>query len=301
MRPLAFLQPEGKEPTTIYDIPRLRDMIEGHLARAPDITTDFSSWAADLSWILQTVHGQSPDCHIAIIDTTLLASHVRVYHTYDLSAAGLTRERYSYEYLIYGPITGPAYHCVRITDIPREDYEAVHPYYQVYPRDGRGNIDHAHPTGHLSAKVVAAAKNIATLFRRPDDERPDVIIAMTVACLCLPNRRAISVPLSDHSWELIQARLVDELKSLRLPATTSDVVGLVNPKTRTVSRLKLQKVISLLTTIEAKVKHLREIETTVDSEQDNQQSGTQLPEASNGSDPDALKEDDGAKGVNMDD
>ncbi|RYP07684.1 hypothetical protein DL765_009049 [Monosporascus sp. GIB2] len=101
--PLAFLN-TGLVPTEMYDIPDLKGNIEGYLDNSWNIKTYFSSWAASFEIALRFA-GPS-DGYVAIIDTSLLGGVIRVYHTPDLKAAGLSRSSYKEEYLAYGPVKG---------------------------------------------------------------------------------------------------------------------------------------------------------------------------------------------------
>jgi hypothetical protein len=94
----------------MYEIPYLYDMVNGHLRYDQGTRTAFSSWTTDF-WV--AVHySTGGNRYIAILDTTLIESHVRVYHVPSLVRAGITRMNYAEEWLIYGPIKGPAFHCV---------------------------------------------------------------------------------------------------------------------------------------------------------------------------------------------
>ncbi|KAI1332473.1 hypothetical protein F5Y16DRAFT_420522 [Xylariaceae sp. FL0255] len=108
--PPCFLQ--GKTPTSIYDIPDLKQMVDEHLENHTGgvIKTEFSSWSQSFIFAL----GLSKDHeHVAILDTSKLEPHVRVYHCPALVNAGVATEGgYAYEYLVYGPIKGPAYHSI---------------------------------------------------------------------------------------------------------------------------------------------------------------------------------------------
>ncbi|RYP13906.1 hypothetical protein DL767_010498 [Monosporascus sp. MG133] len=112
-------------------------------------------------------------------------------------------------------------------------------------------------TGKITEEHVVAAKNTATFFRRPEDGRPDIVIAMTAAFLVLQDRWGESEVLSDSAWGLIQTHLAEEFKAVRLPGCRPDAVGLANPNTHTTNLPKLRQTINLLMTIEARLKALR--------------------------------------------
>ncbi|KAH9907713.1 hypothetical protein F4778DRAFT_797806 [Xylariomycetidae sp. FL2044] len=166
--PHGFLK--GKEPTTIYDIKNLRDMIVGHLGGAR-VPSEFSSWAA-CPTVSMGYAKNTPSSYLAIIDTTLVKSHVKAYHVPTLTKVYLASGHYSHEYLVYGPIDGPAYHCVPAQSLYNVGYNSLAGHsYGVSVFDKSVYSD--------AAKRVATAKALAALFRPKQDKRPDIIIALT--------------------------------------------------------------------------------------------------------------------------
>ncbi|OTA97247.1 hypothetical protein M434DRAFT_27083 [Hypoxylon sp. CO27-5] len=154
-------------------------MIDGHL-QGRHIPSYFSSWAADLS--VAVTHSRLVSNldtgYIAIIDTSLIENHVKIYHVQALFAAGLASSTYAHEYLAYGPITGLAYHCVRYTNI-RQTGTNLHitPYLQTRLR----NLSSLSTS--LARNLGARIARVAPLFRRPGDHRPDVIIVMVAVLI----------------------------------------------------------------------------------------------------------------------
>ena len=236
-------------------------MVDSHLRWCHNVVTEFSSWAADLSWTLDQAgtYMGSGDLTIAIIDTTRLADHVKVYHTRDLKRAGIAQRSFSYEYLLYGPISGPAYHCVEWKDLPQQDIRTIRGFGATRGNSEAANtaIDSSEPGGkrhRLREEDIVAAKNLATCLRRPDDDRPDVIIAITAAALCVQNRWGDSGAIGDADLALLLRHLSGELKQLQLPATDREPGCLVNPKTHKKDHPKLLQTLKLLMTIQGKVR-----------------------------------------------
>lgn len=236
-------------------------MVDSHLRWCHNVVTEFSSWAADLSWTLDQggIYMGSGDLTIAIIDTTRLADHVKVYHTRDLKRAGIAERSFSYEYLLYGPISGPAYHCVEWKDLPQQDIRTIRGVGATTDNSEAGNtaIDSSEPAGkhhRLREEDIVAAKNFATCLRRPDDNRPDVIIAITAAALCVQPRWGDSGTIDDADLALLRLHLSDELKQLQLPATDREPGCLVNPKTHKKHHPKLRQTVKLLMAIQDKVR-----------------------------------------------
>ncbi|KAI1099725.1 hypothetical protein F4804DRAFT_336964 [Jackrogersella minutella] len=214
--PHGFLQ--GQVPTTIYDIPDLRSMIGGHIS-GRHISTQFSSWSADLSTAVDFCNRGS----IAIIDTNLLDAHVKIYHVEALYDAYLAHTNYDFEYLAYGPITGPAYHCVKYTDIKRAGMSlsrwvsGVSPLFQL--------PSYAAETSQL----VSTVKRVANLFRSPGDRSPDVIISMAV--ILMHYKCANGYGQEIDVFNFILDHFSNEIRSFR--RHSFGISGLVNPKTYT--------------------------------------------------------------------
>ena len=222
-------------------------MIKAHIRGRHEVT-DFSSWTGDLSWAVWS--SRTPDACIAIIDTTRLADHVKVYHTIMLQRAGISHSSHILEYLVYGPISGPAYHCVEWKEFPQMDIstiydEAIKPF--IHPMRGDKHYD-------LREEDVIVAKNFATRMRRPDDDRPDVIVAITAAVLCVKYKWEEYGVIGIADWALLQAHLGNELRRLRPPATDLAPGSLANPYTIMWTSSRLQQTVDLLLTIQGKVR-----------------------------------------------
>ncbi|RYP72652.1 hypothetical protein DL769_004394 [Monosporascus sp. CRB-8-3] len=243
--PLGFL---GKKPTNVYDIENPRNTVNGHLPGWTTIKTEFSSWSADFTFTSGMIRALETNAFIAILDTTLLAPHVKVYYTPELHAASISEAAaYYYEYLVYGPIGGPAYHCVELVDMPKQNFDVICGLFS--PKSAA--------TSKITEEHVVAARNTATFFRRPEDGRPDIVIVMTAAFLVLHDGWGESEVLSDSAWGLVQTHLDEEFKAVRLPACSLDAVGLANPNTHATKLPNLRRTINLLMTIEARLKALR--------------------------------------------
>ncbi|KAG6356078.1 hypothetical protein INS49_015463 [Diaporthe citri] len=120
--PHGFLN--GEEPTEMWDIPTVSDEIIDHLANIPVRHTHFSSWTQMLVTALDFARSFAlcpPDWDssstIAVLDTKSMVEHVWL--SADLYASGLCIEGFTDEYLIYGPVSGPNYHCVSVKELLR--------------------------------------------------------------------------------------------------------------------------------------------------------------------------------------
>lgn len=215
-------------------------MVDGHLY-GRFITSDFSSWAADFQTAIGFSRSVSDSC-IAIIDTTLLKDHVKIYHVPDLHKAGIASALYPHEYLAYGPISGPAYHSVRFPDLTAHGFRQV-----LTPVPGAVGRD-----------LVNTVRRIALEFQSTHarkNKTPDAVIAMTAAEL---SRRYPAHGYGTSGWgrwstkdvEIVMDVLRSELDQLRLPNPPSDGLGLANAKTYTTGFPALKSMIDLLLAIE---------------------------------------------------
>lgn len=120
--PHAFLN--GEEPTEMWDIPEVYDDISNHLEGEVVRHTHFSSWTQMLVTAVDFARNHAPgrprwtsSSTIAVLDTESMEEHVWL--SADLFASGLCREAFTDEYLIYGLISGPNYHCVSVKELVR--------------------------------------------------------------------------------------------------------------------------------------------------------------------------------------
>ncbi|KAI0009920.1 hypothetical protein F4779DRAFT_617091 [Xylariaceae sp. FL0662B] len=251
----------GKAPTSMYEIPKLRAMLRGHLT-GQRIETHFSSWAADLATALRYSGGFSPrrrdGAWVAVLDTAAREPHVDIHHVKALHAAGLADAHYDHEYLAYGPVRGPAYRCVSCVDIEALGFDAA--YRKV--RSGR-----------LTRADARMALGIGGLFRRPGDGRAGARVAVAVAAAFLTLRarhwgawasRAGVMDKWDAELKLfvreLVARVYPELRyaPLTVPTAPTDTAAddrMVNPETFVCSRRypKLQQMMQLLLAVEKEI------------------------------------------------
>jgi hypothetical protein len=178
--PHGFLN--GKKPTSMWNIRGLFDMICDHLDEDPDIISDFSSWTQMWSTALGfSGYPHDGEGMIAVLDTTSVEEHV--WHTVDLIRADMAVDEYDDEYLIYGPITGPKYHCVSPRDLYREtrirDLLQDTPF--VFGEDPgscaieRGAVQAATEVAAFLQPRGASVKNLAVLTARFVSYRADLI------------------------------------------------------------------------------------------------------------------------------
>lgn len=131
--PHAFLPGQPRMPETVRDISanKLSQLVVNHLTFSREMATPFSSWSPDLGTALHFATGQYSEhtsagagggaidmsqCFIAVVDTWKMFTKAnRPYRI--VSAGKMGQTRVGCEYLVYGPVQGPAYTVVRIEDI----------------------------------------------------------------------------------------------------------------------------------------------------------------------------------------
>ncbi|KAI0104582.1 hypothetical protein F4814DRAFT_455858 [Daldinia grandis] len=241
--PRGFL--DGDKPTDMYMTDRLGEMIIDHI-EVLETRTIFSSWS---SCITNAIENASDKSYVAIIDRELLAPHVKVYRVLDLCEAGLCgssgvenyAEDYDLEYLAYGPINGPGFHCVKYEDF-RIRHEDLY-YRRIYDED--------------PCRTVAKARQLAGLFRPAHDERPDIVIALTVLFLCLHfdgvKDERVRI-LEDGLLDAVVLCLRRELQSISLPPVNCGPFPLICPEMYTGPHRHLQQTVHLWRCIEGKVR-----------------------------------------------
>lgn len=228
--PHAFL--DGSTPTSMYNIPCLRDMVVGHL-NGHYIQTCFSSWSADLGTALRFSRGNSTS-YIAVLDTRLMESHVQVHHVPDLFDVNIADDTYEHEWLAYGPISGIAFRCVSTSDIAKVGFS-----HRFAPHDRQ--YWHKSIVQLTTDAAVKTATDIGKLFKRKKDQSLDISITITAAVLSLhflEHESSVSLRLVDP----VERALSRELKIVQNSRGARIGTGLlVNPRTpmpRSLSGLK---------------------------------------------------------------
>lgn len=229
--------PESKRPDT-------RDLIEGHVfnCSGPDEDcpiwgpTPFSSWTPDLhtalyfarlQWevddrgnMVRTALRKYP--RIAVLDTHMLSKHietqdVRVYHT---KAFAQIFEEPDWdlrtEYLVYGKVSGPAFHVVCVDKI-QEIANLAGSCWQTL--DGKASATRL-SRHSLTTDELVKARKVAELFQRDNEDQPDVIIAIVAAELArlqcdtgvpLPYPKPSTIPVEWEDRDI--DRVIDTLTS----------------------------------------------------------------------------------------
>lgn len=100
---------------------RLRTEVCGHLRGDKNMISHFSSWTADLQTAMNYANGGSSP-HIGVLDTQMSGKDNEIMHVNALWEAGLSKWRFPYEYLVYGPVKGKSYTCMTLA-------------WQIYPTD----------------------------------------------------------------------------------------------------------------------------------------------------------------------
>lgn len=94
----------------------LYELITGHIQNSDAIESPFSSWTHTLKTALHFAHDNASST-IAVLDTADASMADRVFYTEDLARAELTATAFPDEFLAYGPVSGPNYHCISVRDL----------------------------------------------------------------------------------------------------------------------------------------------------------------------------------------
>lgn len=186
-------------------LPGPRELIEGRIFNCfePDEDcpiwgpTPFSSWTPDLHTALYfaRIAWQTDEnnklCNrklrkyprIAVLDTHMLSRHeetkdVRVYHMKAL--ADIFKEpdwNLRSEYLVYGKVTGPAFHVACVDKIREVANLGGSCWWS--PQDEAATATLARH--NLTQDEITKANKMAEVFKRDGEEQPDVIIAVIAA------------------------------------------------------------------------------------------------------------------------
>lgn len=130
--PHAFLPGQPPMPKSMRDLsPNTFSLYAAnHIHNSPKMTSPFSSWSPDLGTALYFATGQfgghnwdgvagnidPRSCFIAVLDTwTMYTDEERPYHIVPVAMIG--QPSCGCEYLVYGPVRGPAYTVVSMADI----------------------------------------------------------------------------------------------------------------------------------------------------------------------------------------
>lgn len=151
-----------------------------HLSNSPRLASPFSSWSPDLGTALYFATGQFKghnwdavagnidprSCFIAVLDTwTMFTDEERPYHIVPVAMIG--QPSCGCEYLVYGPVRGPAYTVVSIADIQRAVGCPYWPYCST-----RSPMPHPFSPGELQE-----ALHMSRLFNRSKAMQLTVFLA----------------------------------------------------------------------------------------------------------------------------
>ncbi|RYP13046.1 hypothetical protein DL767_010919 [Monosporascus sp. MG133] len=173
--PHAFLHGR-KTPTTMWDVQNLRKMVGGHLAAEAGMETEF-----------------------------------KIYNTVDLALVGLAAWGFDYEYPAYGPISGPAYHCVAVDEI----------YASGYGQIDDSNMGDACVNGlfSITSADVALAKGIARILWTAPGNSPDAIVILTAVLVNIRSQRVrggLDMLLSPLDINTFLGCMQEEIQALKL-------------------------------------------------------------------------------------
>lgn len=220
----------------------------------------FSSWSHLLNTCLGVAcTGQSKDITVALLDTSCTEEHVEMFLVNELTEARYTLSYYDDEWLVYGPISGPAYYTASLKDLNKQGLSEISKG-QIYGK--------AHATAYelsihsdtkkLTSSDVLLAYNVARVFNFHGVRGVETLVAITVDLV---------------SWKLCTICEISEPRDYEEPdrwitpkkyvfangGTDQESVDprSIDPKKYFLSTAKVEQVCSLLvTTLEAEIAYL---------------------------------------------
>lgn len=212
--PHAFLRVNNRFQTrdklkSMWEIPvhDLYEMITGHIQHDASVETAFSSWTHTLETALRFAL-MDDSSMIAVLDTTHESMVDRVWYTEDLGAAGLTKTAFPDEFLVYGPVSGPNYHCISVQELldTTRVLDIMNAPYPAFGNDGIGLIER---------EAVEASKQIATALQ-PLGTSSENIMILTARFVGVRVDRFLAAGeyLSYHDLHAFLYYVHDDLRSL---------------------------------------------------------------------------------------
>ncbi|KAK7927345.1 hypothetical protein PG985_004343 [Apiospora marii] len=240
----------------LFDTPNLRQVVNAHLSGSHAGNSPFSSWTPSMGIAMKYT---TEDGRLAMLDTTLLNNRespesapplsdpALVFHVPDLvetEMAGVEDDwEWDYEFLVYRPVTRPAFRSVAVGEI----------------RDAGWGYKHDHGTKGDNLEVdglphpvreedVVVARAVAELYRLQDAARnnsPAVALNATAAFLSVKHRR--KGELDDADLQVLTRQLAADLAAWR---ASGDEALLVNPQQFTKGMLDSKFMVRMLVDIQ---------------------------------------------------
>ncbi|KAI1852261.1 hypothetical protein JX266_002439 [Neoarthrinium moseri] len=219
----------------MYNIGKIRAMINSHLSGGRHIQSQFSSWAADLNTAIG--YGRTfPTSQIAVFDATRTEAHVKVHHTPDLHYVSLPVYSYPHEYLAYGPIRGDAFRCMPVKEMTTIGFPDI---FDPSNRDYWATVSKkSMPSTPQNAMITA--KKTGLRFQNHGGSGPDVVVALTAAIMGILYNRRGETSCNQRVTSMAAKILAVQLKAIGYRRHGCAEAQLTNPKTLTEGSLALK-------------------------------------------------------------
>lgn len=236
--PLAFLQGKDKklEVNSMTESRMLRFLIQvrRHCCQSAFRPTPFSSWSHDWRTALEFARTrciepskgryylqEDDGIHIAVLDTWALGDEEmlrnKIFHVPEIHGEHLNIPHINIpcEWLIWGPVSGPAYRCVQLSAIRQA----------INCRKWPAHVPSNKSEPHLVDTDIHDSLSVAECFQRKDDNSDDVMLAVAAAELA---SRVCGVPVEinpegDHETDTVPIWPQDLLQEVL------DIFDLCNP------------------------------------------------------------------------
>lgn len=241
--------------------------INGHLCGKKNMVSHFSSWTADFGTAVRFARGDYAGTHhlsryIGVLDTSRRGDGNVVLHVRALRKESHTGFEYDYEYLVYGPVKGLSYTCLRLPrpwNIPSHvvlhpplyagsgpltwlGFRTTRPLSQIrmaYNRAAHHSFCHAAATGHQTHWGSCM----------------DTALFLTIIAAEWSQYVSPGNPGTNKKWLALISDLSQVIEWAARDTTL--VLPLVNPRTDPAGSSQLTMMIRLLLRFEAEIVRLR--------------------------------------------
>lgn len=170
LRPNSLYQDKKGKLKNMWEIQAdwLYDMITFHIQNRRNIESPFSSWTHTLETALKFAL-KNDSSTIAVLDTAHASMVDRVWYTEDLGRADLTATSFPDEFLVYGPVSGPNYHCISVRELMNTTRirDIIDSPPSAFGNDRVSCIERG---------AVEASRQIATALQPPDASLENIVI-----------------------------------------------------------------------------------------------------------------------------
>jgi hypothetical protein len=156
-----------------------------HHVKAEYFTFDrgsrFTSWSPLLyTCFAEASTGRSTDISVAILDPACAEEHVEMFLCRDLYDSGYLHREHNDEWLVYGPIMGPAYYTASVDKLREQGLDEILP-----KNSGRPHNGYSPAKLLLLPSEVLIAYKVASVFNFDGVRGMEMLVATTIDLVCI--------------------------------------------------------------------------------------------------------------------